>query len=59
MCPNQSVNPHSANIFYHLIIPCGVQLDPRQDSVFALTKMKQTVCIYFTYQISHYLLDIS
>ena len=28
-------------------------------SLFALTKMKQTGCIYFTYQTSHYLLDIS
>ena len=50
-------NPHSTNILYRLIIPCGVQLDPRQR--FALTKMKQTVCIYFTYQTSHDLLDIS
>ena len=37
------INPHNTDIFYRLIIPCGVRLTPDQDSPFALTEMKQTV----------------
>ena len=53
------VNLHRTDIFYCLILPCGVDWTPDQDSVFALTEMKQTVCIYFIYHIWHHLLDIS
>ena len=53
------INPHSTNIFYRLILPCGVILTPDQYSLFSLSKMKHPVCIYFTYHTWHHLLDIS
>ena len=37
----------------------GSNWTPDKDSLFVLTKMKQTVCIYFKCLTSHYLLDIS
>ena len=55
-----SINPYNINIFYRLILPCGVpNWTSDQDSLFALAEMKQTICIYFTYHIWHHLLEIS
>ena len=41
-------NPHSTEIFYHLIIPCGVQLDPRQRFTIC-TYQNETDCLHLLY----------
>ena len=40
------INPHNTNIFYWLIIPCGVQLDPRPRFTI-YTYRNETGCLYF------------
>ena len=41
-------NPHSTDIFYRLIIPCGVQLDPRQRFTIC-TYQNETDCLHLLY----------
>ena len=42
------INPQSTDIFYHLIIPCGVQLDPRQRFTIC-TYQNETDCLHLLY----------
>ena len=49
---NICLNPHSTDIFYHLIIlcgiPCGVQLDPRQRFTIC-TYQNEADCLHLLY----------
>ena len=40
-----NINPHNTDIFYCLIIPCGVRLDPRPRFTIC-TSQNETDCLY-------------
>ena len=46
--PCSRFNPHNTDIFYHLIIPCRVQLDPRPRFTIC-TYQNETDCLHLLY----------